>query len=279
MSEAEHSEAPARIAELLAHADYTGGVYGSLLAASVVVGAGATGVFSRIDLVLLLVSTGVVFWIAHVHAQLFGARLVEQVLSRRVVLHVCREEWPIVKAAVPPAAAVAVSPLLGLDLRGGGLAGARRRRGRAGGLVGGRGTHRGCLLAPRDRERHDQSPARAADHHVQDRPEGLTPGPAVPTVHLRQVRPGGSPARRIADEAQSARPSPPEGEQLMRYEIRVDGQLSETLSKAFPEMDHLVLSGQSVLVGPVVDEAHLYGLLARCQSLGLRVVEMHRLPE
>ncbi|MED7823923.1 hypothetical protein [Streptomyces chiangmaiensis] len=65
----------------------------------------------------------------------------------------------------------------------------------------------------------------------------------------------------------------------MRYEIRVDGQLSETLSKAFPEMDHLVLSGQSVLVGPVVDEAHLYGLLARCQSLGLRVVEMHRLPE
>ncbi|GAA3862611.1 hypothetical protein ACWDR2_04450 [Streptomyces sp. NPDC003631] len=65
----------------------------------------------------------------------------------------------------------------------------------------------------------------------------------------------------------------------MRYEIRVDGQLSDTLTEAFPEMDHLVLSGQSVLVGPVVDEAHLYGLLARCRSLGLRVVEMHRLPE
>ncbi|MEU1414245.1 hypothetical protein [Streptomyces sp. NPDC005731] len=65
----------------------------------------------------------------------------------------------------------------------------------------------------------------------------------------------------------------------MRYEIRVDGQLSDTLTEAFPEMDHLVLSGQSVLVGPVVDEAHLYGLLARCRSLGLHVVEMHRLPE
>ncbi|MGW2557525.1 hypothetical protein [Streptomyces sp. NPDC001635] len=65
----------------------------------------------------------------------------------------------------------------------------------------------------------------------------------------------------------------------MRYEIRVDGQLSDTLTEVFPEMDHLVLSGQSVLVGPVVDEAHLYGLLARCRSLGLRVVEMHRLPE
>lgn len=65
----------------------------------------------------------------------------------------------------------------------------------------------------------------------------------------------------------------------MRYEIRVDGQMSEALSRAFPELDHLVLAGETVLVGPVVDEAHLYGLLARFQSLGLSVVEMHRLPE
>jgi hypothetical protein len=57
-------------------------------------------------------------WVAHVHAQLFGARLAQQALDRRVVLHVCREVWPIVKATVPPAAAVAVSPLLGLDVRG-----------------------------------------------------------------------------------------------------------------------------------------------------------------
>jgi hypothetical protein len=34
------------------------------------------------------------------------------------VLHVCRDEWPIVKAAVPPAVAVAVSPLLGLGVPG-----------------------------------------------------------------------------------------------------------------------------------------------------------------
>ncbi|MEU6217493.1 hypothetical protein ABZ845_08220 [Streptomyces sp. NPDC047022] len=65
----------------------------------------------------------------------------------------------------------------------------------------------------------------------------------------------------------------------MRYEIRVDGQMSEALSRAFPELDRLVLAGETVLVGPVVDEAHLYGLLARFQSLGLSVVEMHRLPE
>ncbi|WP_328770911.1 hypothetical protein [Streptomyces sp. NBC_00286] len=107
-----------RRAEHRARADYTGGVYGSMLAASVVIGAGSLGEFPRTELVLLLLLTGVVFWIAHVHAQLFGARLSQQALDRRVVLHVCRDEWPIVKAAVPPAAAVTVSPLLGLDVQG-----------------------------------------------------------------------------------------------------------------------------------------------------------------
>ncbi|GGT07992.1 hypothetical protein GCM10010271_08210 [Streptomyces kurssanovii] len=101
-----------------AHADYTGGVYGSMLAASVVIGAGSLGSFPRTELVLLLLVTSLVFWIAHVHAQLFGERLAQQAPNRRVVLRVCREEWPIVKAAVPPAAAVAVSPLLGLDVPG-----------------------------------------------------------------------------------------------------------------------------------------------------------------
>ncbi|POX54447.1 hypothetical protein C3489_13300 [Streptomyces sp. Ru71] len=65
----------------------------------------------------------------------------------------------------------------------------------------------------------------------------------------------------------------------MRYEIRVEGHVSETLAKVFPELDHVMISGQTVLYGPVVDEAHLYGLLARFQSLGLRVVEMRQLPE
>ncbi|MFJ9819176.1 hypothetical protein ACIRU3_28755 [Streptomyces sp. NPDC101151] len=65
----------------------------------------------------------------------------------------------------------------------------------------------------------------------------------------------------------------------MRYEIRVDGLMSETLTKAFPELDHVKMSGQTVLFGRIIDEAHLYGLLHRCQSLGLRVVEMRQVPE
>lgn len=108
----------ARSVEHRAASDYTGGVYGSMLAASVVVGAATQDSFPRPELVLLLLLTGLAFWIAHVHAQLFGARLARQALDRRVVWRVCREEWPIVKAAVPPAVAVAVSPLLGLDIQG-----------------------------------------------------------------------------------------------------------------------------------------------------------------
>ncbi|MCX5599132.1 hypothetical protein ACFWCA_24970 [Streptomyces phaeochromogenes] len=118
MSEAEHTAARSHSAERGAHADYTGGVYGSMLAASVIVGAGSLGEFPRLELVLLLLLTGVAFWIAHVHAHLFGARLAELSLDRAIVLRVCRDEWPIVKAAVPPAVALAVSPLLGLDLSG-----------------------------------------------------------------------------------------------------------------------------------------------------------------
>lgn len=103
-----------------AHADYTGAVYGSMLAASVVIGAGSLGQFPRLQLVLLLLLTGLVFWVGHVHAQLFGARLAQRPLDRPTILRVCREEWPIVDAAVPPAVAVAVSPLLGLDTEGAG---------------------------------------------------------------------------------------------------------------------------------------------------------------
>src|SRR4051794_9414866 len=96
------SEARERRTRRRAHADYTGGVYGSMLAASVIVGAGALGSFPRLELVLLLLATGLVFWAGHVHAQLFGERMAQRRLNRDLVKRVCGEEWPIVKATIPP---------------------------------------------------------------------------------------------------------------------------------------------------------------------------------
>lgn len=98
--------------------DYAGAVYGSLLAASVVATAGTAGEFPRLQLIGLLLVTGVVFWAAHVYAQVAGERIVGKVIDRRELRRVAGHEWSIVEAAVLPAVAVAVSPLLGLDLAG-----------------------------------------------------------------------------------------------------------------------------------------------------------------
>ncbi|MFB7291915.1 hypothetical protein [Actinacidiphila glaucinigra] len=99
-------------------ANYTGAVYGSLLAASVVAGAGSAGPYPRVELVLLLICTGLVFWAAHVYAGFVGDRLRRGNVSWQEIRRVCVGEWPIVQAALLPAAAVAVSPLLGLGLEG-----------------------------------------------------------------------------------------------------------------------------------------------------------------
>ncbi|MFE6840432.1 hypothetical protein ACFVFI_37130 [Streptomyces sp. NPDC057705] len=99
--------------------DCAGAVYGSLLAASVLATAGAVGHYSRFQLVMLLVVTGLVFWAAHVYAHLAGERLVGQPWSGREIRLVAGHEWPIVEAAALPAAIVAASPLLGLDSGGG----------------------------------------------------------------------------------------------------------------------------------------------------------------
>ncbi|MFD3551715.1 hypothetical protein ACFWWA_06395 [Streptomyces goshikiensis] len=98
--------------------DSAGAVYGSLLATSVVATASTVGTYPRVQLILLLLVTGVVFWATHVYAHLAGERLVGQPWSRREIRRVALHEWPIVEAAVLPAVAVACSGLLGLDYAG-----------------------------------------------------------------------------------------------------------------------------------------------------------------
>ena len=63
------------------------------------------------------------------------------------------------------------------------------------------------------------------------------------------------------------------------YEIRIKGRLSDSLLAAFEGLRATVEPVETVLHGPVQDQAALYGLLDRIQSLGLELVEVRRLPE
>ena len=63
------------------------------------------------------------------------------------------------------------------------------------------------------------------------------------------------------------------------YEIRIRGRLSESLLAAFEGLAVTVAPVETVLHGPVLDQAALYGLLDRIQTLGLEVVEVRRLAD
>ncbi|MES9519015.1 hypothetical protein [Streptomyces capoamus] len=97
---------------------YMGAVYGSLLAASVVVGAGSAGSFPRLELVLLLLCSGLASWATRVYGQMFRERIRGGTVGAAEIRHACASEWPIIMAAVPPAVAVAVTPLLGIGPQG-----------------------------------------------------------------------------------------------------------------------------------------------------------------
>ena len=64
-----------------------------------------------------------------------------------------------------------------------------------------------------------------------------------------------------------------------KYEFRIRGRLSQ------PDLDRLDMLEpgrervETVLHGPVRDQAELHGILDRVQSLGLELVEVRRLPD
>ena len=97
--------------------NYAGAIYGSLLAASVVVGAGvgAEGNYhlGPLRLAALLVATGLVFFIAHAYSELVGDRLRHAPLGWSEIRRVARHEWPLFQAALPPAGAAVLVGLLG----------------------------------------------------------------------------------------------------------------------------------------------------------------------
>ena len=62
------------------------------------------------------------------------------------------------------------------------------------------------------------------------------------------------------------------------YEFRIRGRVSEPVLTSFEGLDSEVEPVETILHGPVRDQAELHGILERLQSLGLELVEVRKLP-
>jgi hypothetical protein len=62
------------------------------------------------------------------------------------------------------------------------------------------------------------------------------------------------------------------------YEIRVRGRVSSAALERLEGLKGGPGAVETVLHGPVRDQAELHGLLARIKALGLELVEVRRLP-
>ena len=62
------------------------------------------------------------------------------------------------------------------------------------------------------------------------------------------------------------------------YEIRIKGRVSRALLASFEGMESDLEPVETVLHGPVRDQAELHEVIERIQALGLELVEVRRLP-
>jgi hypothetical protein len=67
--------------------------------------------------------------------------------------------------------------------------------------------------------------------------------------------------------------------EVRNFEIRIKGQVSEAVLASFEGLHGSVQPVETVLSGPVQDQAALHGLLDRIQALGLELVEVRQLPD
>jgi hypothetical protein len=58
------------------------------------------------------------------------------------------------------------------------------------------------------------------------------------------------------------------------YRLEVKGHLGDLMGRSFPRMRIVYKNGNTVLVGPVRDQAELTGLLAHCLELGMTLVSV-----
>lgn len=66
----------------------------------------------------------------------------------------------------------------------------------------------------------------------------------------------------------------------LSYEIRVKGHLGDSWPSWFQGMTlHHDEGGETILSGPLADEAALHGMLAKIRDLGLPLVKMERMEQ
>jgi hypothetical protein len=63
------------------------------------------------------------------------------------------------------------------------------------------------------------------------------------------------------------------------YRIVVRSELSDKYAVAFEGMEMETKSGNTILTGEVIDQPHLFGILARINGLGLKLLSVQALPE
>jgi len=66
---------------------------------------------------------------------------------------------------------------------------------------------------------------------------------------------------------------------MPRMMIRVDAEISDELSSAFPHLTRRHHRAQTTLVGDMADQQELQGILNLLSSLGITVVELVTIPE
>jgi hypothetical protein len=58
------------------------------------------------------------------------------------------------------------------------------------------------------------------------------------------------------------------------YRLEVQGQLGDLAGRSFPRMGIVYKNGNTVLLGPVRDQAELTGMLQRFSDLGLNLLSL-----
>jgi hypothetical protein len=65
----------------------------------------------------------------------------------------------------------------------------------------------------------------------------------------------------------------------MVYRIVVRSKLCERYASAFEGMKMETKDGQTILIGEIIDQPHLFGILDRINGLGLELLSLQPLPD